>query len=245
MNGSTVPIVRWVSALLALAMLIGLAMAAAPVQSQPVLPACESCSGPLGIQYYEGFTLGPGDHKRYTFDLDSGKLIEYIVTVESGAEVQFLILDDEQYQIFKSAPETQTNLTKETASSGNPAEGSYPTDFSGIHHLVIYNPGPGSSTVEFGTNLDIFADLWELLTTVCMVCCGIIIIIAIIVAVVLLSGRKKGRGGSPGSNEDVSYSLDDMPTLERERMNEEAYSYERPSYDDEPYKRDSLFRRKR
>ncbi len=116
-------------------------------------PACSACEDDLShIGNVAEFTLGEGEHRSFTDDLDDLHHLHYNLTVISGGPVQLLILDKENYQAFEGN-DAYSALHNSTADPSSPAAGLYETASSAEHVLVVMNEGQGDSEVSLRANM--------------------------------------------------------------------------------------------
>jgi len=188
-------------------------------------------------------TLKTNEHESFRVTLDEGYTIQYTLRVLSGSEVDFYILDEEQYEAFSDG-QAFTSLHEGNASVGDPLTGEHVTTFSGEHHLVVWNPSDGYSDIAITANVDLFEELWELITEVCTVCILIIVAAFIIMVAALLALRKRKRPPVRAES-STSYSLDDHQPQRRRDSEDDLSRHEPEGYDDLPYKRDRFLRRRR
>lgn len=244
MNRRSKPFGRLVLATFALTMILSVVMAAMPVQAETddVRSACSGCEMTPLMLYTEERTISANNYVTWIVYMEEGFTFNYLVTVLSGGPMNFYVFNSTQYVTFEETNVgPYANLTSGVAQFGTPLSGSYLTTYSGEHYIVLWNTG-GAGSFEIQSNVDLI-DIWGILELVCMVCVGIVVVIVVLIIIVVIMSRKKKGGRSKGADAgNVSYSLDDMSSRERDQISR----YEPPSdIGDEPYKRDKFLGKRR
>lgn len=250
MKRSSKPFGRLVLATFALTLILSALMAAMPVQAETddVTPACSGCEMTPLMLYTEERTISANNYVTWIVYMDEGFTFNYLVTVLGGGPMNFYIFNSTQYVDFESTEVGPfDNLTAGVAQFGTPLSGSYLTTYAGEHYIVLWNTG-GAGSFEIQSNVDLI-DIWGILETICMVCVGIVVLIVVLIIIVVIMSRKKNRGRGKGdydSRQNVSYSLEDQAGKDRYDSRDGIAQYDpNDKMDDDPYKRDKFFGKRR